>query len=144
MRRAKQRYVRATRLALLTIAGVLACWPKTGSCTVCKTTPDVKASYEQASDIFVGEVIRSNRFGSSYVLKVIRVFKGHPGNQVPVLSGYSDEYLLRQGQKYLVYGSRVSDSAPLRISACSRTRILSDARKDINYLSARLHNSGTQ
>jgi len=126
------------QLTLILVFGAVVSCATTAPCTVCKSSTSMEASYREASDIFVGEVIASNRFSSSYFLRVEKVFKGHAVSQIRVLSGYSDEYLLRLGERYLIYGNRLSESAPLRISACGRTRPLSQAGPDIKYLSAQV------
>ena len=81
--------------------------------------------------------------GSSRIPRTLRVefvdVQTYRGNQsiVSVLtpdSGASCGYQFKQGQRYLVYGTRQADGKELVTGICTRTRLLADAAEDLQFL----------
>lgn len=95
-----------------------------------------------SSFVFTGEVLEiakneATRFGGLEVtLRVKRLWKGNPVETLKVHTAGSSAacgYSFVKGQTYLVYA--VSDEAdPLRVSLCSRTAPVDQAKEDLDYL----------
>jgi hypothetical protein len=101
--------------------------------------------YWKASVVFAGLVTGSARVtlkqGDYTIskkvvdLKVDQAYKGIGGSEVQVLTGLGDSdcgYGFRVGEKYLVYAFRNENK--LETSICTRTRPLSEADKDLDYI----------
>jgi hypothetical protein len=97
--------------------------------------------------VFSGEVIdiernETTRFGGLEVtLQVKRVWKGEPKEEIKVRTAGSSAacgYTFVKGKTYLVYA--VSDDAdPMRVSLCSRTAPIEDAKEDLDFLGKPSH-----
>jgi hypothetical protein len=103
--------------------------------------PSVKKSFEKATVIFSGEVIKLDEFRAT--LKVEKVWKGKPKEEIVMLTGTiktpegyyqssSCDYGYVLGQKYLIYAYGSEDK--LKTSACSRSKTLEYAEEDIKEL----------
>jgi len=92
--------------------------------------------------VFTGEVIdiepnESTRFGGLEItLRVKQVWKGELGEEVKVHtagSGAACGYGFVEGRTYLVYAVQ-DDADPLRVSLCSRTAPIENAKEDLDFL----------
>jgi hypothetical protein len=100
----------------------------------------VEKSFEKASVIFTGEVIKLDLFRAT--LKVEKVWKGKPKEEIVMLTGTtktpegyqssSCDYEYGLGQKYLIYAYGSEDK--LKTNDCSRTKSLEYAGEDIKEL----------
>jgi hypothetical protein len=101
-------------------------------------------SFEQAVAVFEGYVVEirepdPGQRGASAQrhvrMQVARAWKGMESEQAEVGTASASEacgYSFRVGQGYLVYASAADGQ--LRVSSCSRTRILAEADEDIRLL----------
>ena len=99
--------------------------------------------YWNASVVFVGGVTGSSTVtlaeGTSQRLVHFRLnqaYKGIEGTEVQVITGLGGGdcgYGFRLGEKYLVYAFRNQDNK-LHTSICTRTRPLSEAEEDLDYI----------
>lgn len=115
------------------------------ACSCMKLTPSEGRSLSHA--VFSGEVIdiernQATRFGGLEVtLQVKRVWKGEPKEETKVRTAGSSAacgYTFVKGKTYLVYA--VSDEAdPMRVSLCSRTAPIEDAKEDLDFLGKPSH-----
>jgi len=115
------------------------------ACSCMKLSPSEGLSSSEA--VFSGEVIDiqhndATRFGGLEVtLRVKQVWKGAVDREIKVHtagSGAACGYSFAKGQTYLVYA--VSDEAdPLRVSLCSRTSPIEDAKEDLKFLGKPSH-----
>src|SRR5215207_10984090 len=108
------------------------------------------AAYGAASAVFVGTATESRTRGSNpktpeevdwtpVVVKfaVLQPFLGVEGAEVEVATGRGGGdcgYQFRKGETYLVYASRGADGRQLLTGICSRTRPVSDASEDLEFL----------
>ena len=92
--------------------------------------------------VFTGEVTKlepntATKFaGVAVTLRVHKVWKGDVGEQVEVHTAGSSAacgYGFAIGETYLVYASR-DEADPMRVSLCSRTAPLADAKEDLDFL----------
>ncbi|MGB8328622.1 MAG: hypothetical protein WCE62_00745 [Polyangiales bacterium] len=110
------------------------------ACSCMKLSPSEGLSSSHA--VFTGEVTdivpnEATRFGGLEItLRVKQVWKGTLGEEIKVHTAGSSAacgYGFVKGLTYLVYA--VEDEAdPLRVSLCSRTALLEDAKEDLEFL----------
>ncbi len=110
------------------------------ACSCMKLSPQEGLSSSHA--VFSGEVIdieknESTRFGGLEVtVRVKDVWKGEVDEEVKVHTAGSSAacgYSFAEGTMYLIYAT--SDEAdPFRVSLCSRTAPLDDAKEDLDFL----------
>jgi MYXO-CTERM domain-containing protein len=110
-----------------------------------KLTPSEGLSSSHA--VFSGEVTqvernKATRFGGLEItFRVERVWKGDAKKEIKVHTAGSSAacgYTFVKGSKYLVYA--VSDDAdPMRVSLCSRTTVLDNAKQDLSFLGKPSH-----
>jgi hypothetical protein len=110
------------------------------ACSCIKLSPSEGLTSSHA--IFTGEVTkiepnRATRFGGLEItLHVERVWKGDPQRDIKVHTAGSSAacgYTFVKGEKYLVYALR-DDADPMRVSLCSRTALVKNAKEDLSYL----------
>ena len=101
--------------------------------------------------VFSGEVIdiernEATRFGGLEVtLRVLKVWKGDPHEEIKVHTAGSSAacgYTFVKGETYLVYALR-DDADPMRVSLCSRTTPIDNAKDDLRFLGKPLHEPGS-
>ncbi len=103
--------------------------------------PTVEKSFEKATVIFSGEVIKLDEFRAT--LKVKKVWKGIPKEEIIMLTGTtktpegyykssSCDYGYVLGEKYLIYAFGSEDE--LKTDDCSRSKSLEYAEEDIKEL----------
>jgi len=97
--------------------------------------------YNNAAAVFVGLVtsIPHNKGESMNLVRmtVVRAYKGVDGEEVEVGTPGSSAacgYGFADGQRYLVYAYRSSEDEGLSTNLCTRTRPLSRADEDLEYL----------
>jgi MYXO-CTERM domain-containing protein len=97
--------------------------------------------------VFVGKVIdikpnEATRFGGLEVtLRVQQLWKGEPKAEIKVHTAGSSAacgYTFVKGETYLVYALR-DDADPMRVSLCSRTTPIDDAKEDLRFLGKPSH-----
>jgi len=116
----------------------------------CVTSGAACEAYWQSGAVFVGRVtsvasapaqkgraqfLRSRRV----TLEVIEAFSGVAGRTIEVSTGSGGGdcgFPFKEGMTYVVYGSPGESDGSLLVSACSRTRALSDASSDLTYARA--------
>ena len=110
------------------------------ACSCMKISPSEGLSSSHA--VFTGEVTKlepntATKFaGVAVTLRVHKVWKGDVGEQVEVHTAGSSAacgYGFAIGETYLVYASR-DEADPMRVSLCSRTAPLADAKEDLDFL----------
>jgi hypothetical protein len=115
------------------------------ACSCMRLSPSEGLSSSHA--VFTGEVIeiqpnQATRFGGLEItLRVERVWKGDPKNEIKVHTAGSSAacgYSFVEGKKYLVYALR-DDADPMRVSLCSRTALVEDAKEDLDFLGKPSH-----
>jgi len=140
----------APRLLLLLVVVMLAVPASAWACSCGLTGPPCQNTF-QVDAVFSGVVrnitaipedgppLRPNEFRFPRALRVefdvIDTFRGLEGTTASVLtagSGPACGYSFTQGERYLVYASK--GSAGLVTGICSRTRKLSEAREDLEFL----------
>jgi MYXO-CTERM domain-containing protein len=118
----------------------LAYAPEARACSCMRLTPSEGLTSSYA--VFTGEVsaIEKNtatKFGGLEVtLRVKRMWKGEPSEELKVHTAGSSAacgYSFVKGTTYLVYAVR-DEADPLRVSLCSRTAPLDQAKEDLDYL----------
>jgi hypothetical protein len=119
--------------------------PRASACSCMKLTP--QEGFTSSTAVFTGEVtdIRKNEstpFGGREVtLRVKKLWKGDPRKTIEVHTAGSSAacgYPFKIGETYLVYA--VSDEAdPMRVSLCSRTAPVDQAKEDLSYLGKPTH-----
>jgi hypothetical protein len=101
--------------------------------------------------VFTGEVIaiernKATRFGGIEVtLRVQKVWKGESHEEIKVHTAGGSAacgYTFVKGETYLVYALR-DDADPMRVSLCSRTTPISNAKDDLRFLGKPLHEPGS-
>ena len=113
------------------------------ACT-CIPTPSIKDNWEEANQVFIGVVEKSdtlgNYFSSSgypvelYTIRILESFKDRFHEKLPLRtflsygSGACDSYF-NAGEKYLIYAHEETYSGFLRSSECGRTAKLSQVDK---------------
>ena len=76
----------------------------------------------------------------SVTFEVLKAYRGLQAKTVDVSTGEGGGdcgYLFERGREYLVYANPNPDTVSLSTGICQRTRLLSEARDDIDYLSRR-------
>jgi hypothetical protein len=115
------------------------------ACSCMQLSPSEGLSSSYA--VFTGEVIEiqpndATRFGGLEVtLRVKQVWKGELDEQIKVHTAGSSAacgYGFVKGSTYLVYAVR-DDADPLRVSLCSRTAPIDDAKEDLDFLGKPSH-----
>jgi len=103
--------------------------------------------------VFTGEVTdiernETTRFGGLEVtLRVKQVWKGAPQERTKVHTAGSSAacgYSFVKGKTYLIYAVR-DEADPMRVSLCSRTALVENAKEDLDFLGKPSHqfdNSG--
>jgi hypothetical protein len=136
--------MRSIAVLLLALAALFYA-PEARACSCMRLTPS--EGFTSSSAVFTGEVtkIEKNKStpfrGLEVTLKVKKLWKGEPEETVKVHTAGSSAacgYPFQLGKTYLVYA--VSDEAdPMRVSLCSRTALLDEAKEDLNYLGKPTH-----
>jgi hypothetical protein len=111
----------------------------------CDGTTTFESEFKGSSKIFVGQVIsikpykaqKNQKFFSEFVIafKIDKVYKGTKDEIVQVRTAVtiaSCGYPFEKGKTYLVY-SFINSNA-YRVTYCSRTKRLNNAKEDINKL----------
>ncbi len=123
-------------------------WALTNEATACscmKLTPAEGLSSSQA--VFTGEAIaveknEATRFGGLEVtLRVEQVWKGTVEEQIQVHTAGSSAacgYPFVVGTRYLVYAFS-DETDPMRVSLCSRTAPVENAKEDLDFLGKPSH-----
>jgi hypothetical protein len=115
------------------------------ACSCRRLTPS--EGFTSSYAVFTGEVVditknRSTRFGGLEVtLRVKNLWKGDPVPMVKVHTAGSSAacgYPFVQGTTYLVYAIR-DEADPLRVSLCSRTAPVDQAKEDLDFLKKPTH-----
>jgi MYXO-CTERM domain-containing protein len=97
--------------------------------------------------VFTGEVTdiapnQATRFGGLEItLRVKRVWKGDPEREIKVHTAGSSAacgYTFVRGETYLVYAVR-DNADPMRVSLCSRTAPVANAKEDLRFLGKPSH-----
>jgi hypothetical protein len=110
------------------------------ACSCIKLSPSEGLSSSHA--VFTGEVTaiepnQATRFGGLEItLHVERVWKGDPKREIKVHTAGSSAacgYTFVKGETYLVYALR-DDADPMRVSLCSRTALVKNAKEDLSFL----------
>lgn len=119
--------------------------PEASACSCMKLTPS--EGFTSSYAVFTGEVIdiaknEATRFGGLEVtLRVKKVWKGDPAPQIKVRTASSSAacgYGFAEGETYLVYAVR-DEADPLRVSLCSRTAPIDQAKEDLQFLGKPAH-----
>ena len=115
------------------------------ACSCVKLSPSEGLTSSHA--VFTGEVttIKPNeatRFGGLEItLRMKRLWKGEPKEVIKVHTAGTSAacgYTFAKGETYLVYA--LSDDAdPMRVSLCSRTALVKNAKEDLSYLGKPSH-----
>ena len=123
----------------------LAYAPEARACSCMKLTPSEGLTSSFA--VFTGEVTdieknTSTRFGGLEVtLRVKQMWKGDPAKELKVHTAGSSAacgYGFAKGVTYLVYAFR-DEADPLRVSLCSRTAPVDNAKEDLDFLGKPMH-----
>ena len=119
--------------------------PDASACSCMKLTPS--EGLTSSSAVFTGEVIdieknTATRFGGLEVtLRVKKIWKGERREEIKVHTAGSSAacgYRFDEGVTYLVYA--ISDEAdPMRVSLCSRTAPVDQAKEDLDFLGKPTH-----
>lgn len=136
--------MRCIALLFLSLAS-LSYATEASACSCMKLTPSEGLTSSYA--VFTGEVIAiemntATRFGGLEVtLRVKQMWKGDPSEELKVHTAGSSAacgYSFGEGTTYLVYAVR-DDADPLRVSLCSRTAPISQAKEDLDFLGKPTH-----
>ena len=132
-------------LVLFVGLAALAYAPEARACSCMKLTPSEGLTSSYA--VFTGEVtaIEKNtatRFGGLEVtLRVKQMWKGDPSEEIRVHTAGSSAacgYSFVKGTTYLVYAVR-DEADPMRVSLCSRTAPVDQAKEDLDFLGKPTH-----
>lgn len=137
---------RKLTVLLLTLAASLLCADRVLACT-CMPPGSPCRAYGGASAVFVGTVtgVREKRRAGQDVdwtprafrFAVEQAFLGVEGAEVEVSTGTGGGdcgYGFREGESYLVYANRDEKGGRLVTGICMRTRPVSDAAEDLEFL----------
>ena len=104
-------------------------------------------AFEKTPTVFVGRVVKISTIdlktasGDDYKDRLVsfeveRSYRGLTTKTAVVLSGWNSDcgYRFQEGVRYLVYAYPHSPTAKLTTSICTRTRPLSEASEDLEYL----------
>ncbi len=130
------------RLIVVVFLGLasLAYAPEARACSCMQLTPSEGLTSSYA--VFTGEVIEiekntATRFGGLEVtIRVKQMWKGDPSEELKVHTAGSSAacgYSFMEGETYLIYAIR-DDADPLRVSLCSRTAPIEQAKEDLDFL----------
>lgn len=109
----------------------------------CVPPPPPLEALEQAEAVFAGTAVairlEEGAFGNEYVVRfqVDHRFKGPEHGEITIRTADNSAacgYYFREGKEYLIYAHRGDDG--LRVSLCSRTARLVDAKEDLKALGA--------
>jgi hypothetical protein len=115
------------------------------ACSCMQLSPSEGLSSSHA--VFTGEVTdiernEATRFGGLEItLRVKRVWKGAPQEEIKVHTAGSSAacgYSFVKGKTYLVYAVR-DEADPMRVSLCSRTAPVENAKEDLDFLGKPSH-----
>ena len=133
-------------LPMLVVAlAVLSDAPRAHACSCMRLTPSEGLTSSYA--VFTGEVTDIDKndatpFGGLEVtLRVKEMWKGEPAEELRVHTASSSAacgYGFVKGVTYLVYAVR-DEADPLRVSLCSRTAPVEDAKEDLDFLGKPTH-----
>ena len=124
---------------------VLSYAPSAHACSCMSLTPSEGLTSSYA--VFTGEVTDidkndSTPFGGREVtLRVKEMWKGEPSKELRVHTASSSAacgYGFVKGVTYLVYAVR-DEADPMRVSLCSRTAPVEDAKEDLDFLGKPKH-----
>ena len=130
---------------LVVALSVLSYAPHAHACSCMRLTPSEGLTSSYA--VFTGEVTDidkndSTPFGGREVtLRVKEMWKGEPAEELRVHTASSSAacgYGFVKGVTYLVYAVR-DEADPLRVSLCSRTAPVADAKEDLDFLGKPTH-----
>lgn len=131
--------------ALILGLASLAYAPNASACSCMKLTPSEGRTSSYA--VFTGEVTdiaknEATRFGGLEVtLRVHKMWKGDPHKELKVHTAGSSAacgYSFVKGTTYLVYAIK-DEADPLRVSLCSRTAPIDQAKEDLSFLGKPRH-----
>ena len=132
--------------ALLILSlGALGYASDANACSCMKLTPS--EGLTSSSAVFTGKVTNieentATKFGGLEVtLRVKEMWKGEPKEEVKVHTAASSAacgYSFAKGETYLVYAVR-DEADPMRVSLCSRTAPVGDAKEDLDFLGKPAH-----
>lgn len=130
---------------LMIALAALAYAPDASACSCMRLTPS--EGFTSSYAVFTGEVVdisrnTSTHFGGIEVtLRVQKLWKGDPAEEIKVHTAGSSAacgYGFVKGTSYLVYAVR-DDADPLRVSLCSRTAPVDQAKEDLSALGKPTH-----
>jgi carboxypeptidase family protein len=117
---------------------------------MCLTRGEPCDSYGESAAIFVGRVVGSlehqyvEKNGNKVVYDVGAVkfliqenFKGAPGYQIEINAGLGAGdcgFMFLRNESYIVYAYKSSEDNKLYTSICTRTKHVSEAKEDLDYL----------
>jgi len=120
--------------------------PSAAACDCAYAGAPCKA-FEKTPTVFVGRVVKISTIdlktasGDDYKDRLVsfeveRSYRGLTTKTVEVLSDWNSDcgYRFQEGLRYLVYAYPHSPTAKLTTSTCTRTRPLSEASEDLEYL----------
>lgn len=100
-------------------------------------TPKVSTAFQNSAAVFSGEVLRIEKSGDEKIIefRVKTRWKGVKGNRIKIRVYETPRYQawFETGKSYLVF-ARKDDDGNFRDDRCSRTKLLSNASKDIKEL----------
>lgn len=110
------------------------------ACDCVNAGPACKA-FAVTPNVFVGRVVKIGTFASDVgnrqiSFEVTNTYRGTVGSTVDILTGSGGGdcgFDFKEGQSYLVYASVQPETGKLFTTICTRTRLLSDARDDLDY-----------
>jgi hypothetical protein len=130
----------ALLLTTVFLADAAACTCQYGGAPVCQ-------DYWRTDLVFAGTVVGSakitigegdNKYDRRLVrLEVAQIFRGELTAEAEVVTGWGGGdcgYRFNDGETYLVYASRSKQDQRLHTSICTRTRPISQAAEDLNYI----------
>src|SRR5215467_5622602 len=135
------------RMSLLLAALVWVLVPLSAAACDCGYVGAPCKAFEKTPTVFVGRVVKISTIdlktasGDDYKDRLVsfeveRSYRGLTTKTAEVLSGWNSDcgYRFQEGVRYLVYAYPHSPTAKLTTSICTRTRPLSEASVDLEYL----------
>jgi hypothetical protein len=131
-----------SKLVLFLLVGLLlSSGPSAEACSCLVPGPPSEA-FESASAVFVGTVKGVTRTDSNFGERIFRLsieeaFKGVSGAEVEIRTPANSAacgYDFEKGQQYVVYAHIRSSDDRLVTTICTRTRPVSNAKEDLEYL----------
>jgi hypothetical protein len=107
-------------------------------CDCVNSGPPCKA-FAATSEVFAGRVVKILATETEYrkvSFEVTATYRGSAGKTAEILTGSGGGdcgFDFREGKDYLVYAGPQQESGKLYTSICTRTRLLSEARDDLDY-----------